>query len=364
MYLGPEIYFALSGLTTTVRQEIELHLGTPLNSPDGLESAQKLKLTPLFDHHPATLSGGEQTCLAVLCAMILKPTILAIDCALEQLDGQRLRTSLDLLRESDGPARGTIVTDNRLDEWDYSVQSTDIAGLAPAPSRFAPVPPLDPNPLQSAETIAAPTIELRDVAAGYGAKTEVLRGVSLNLQPGRVYALQGPNGSGKSTLSKVLCGVLRPTTGQILVNDVPARPWKTPGRVAAYHLQNPDVGLFEGTVAAELGLPRNPSAESSRIALIRDAFGLGPFADSNPLSLPFPVRKRVSLAAVVARNTPWIILDEPTIGADSATVIALAKIMQLLADKGHGVIVVSHSKKLLQLLNGIPLTIEDGRVHA
>lgn len=361
MYLGPEVYFALSGLTTTVRQELELHAGAPLESCGCLAAAQKLKLTPLLEQHPATLSGGEQACLAILCAMILKPTMLAIDCGLEQLDSEKLATSLDLLNDAGGPTRGTVITDNRLDEWNSSVQTIDIAALTPAPTRFPPVPPLNPAELQRADSVESPVIELQDITAGYGKGPDVLTGVTLTLQPGRVYSLQGPNGSGKSTLAKVLSGVLRPIRGRILVNQKPSNPWKTPGRTAGYHLQNPDVGLFEATVSIELGIKLGAS-DAAQAGMVRDAFGLQPFAEANPLALPFPVRKRVSLAATIARRPPWIILDEPTLGADAATIVALAEIIQLLAKKGHGMIVVSHSKRLIQLLDGCPLKIENGRI--
>jgi energy-coupling factor transport system ATP-binding protein len=361
MYLGPEVYFALSGLTTSVRQELELHAGGVLETSDCLESAEKLKLTKLFEQHPATLSGGEQTCLAILCAMILRPKILAADCALEQLDSQKLETSLDLLNGATGPANGAVITDNRLDEWNYAVKTIVIGELSPDPSRHPPVPPLDPSQIERLNPVRAPAIELQNITAGYGNGPDVLSGVSMTLQPGRVYTLRGPNGSGKSTLAKVLSGVLRPVAGQILVSGVASNLWKTPGKIAGYHLQNPDVGLFEATVSAELGY--KPGANSAGAVLaVRDAFGLQNFAASNPLALPFPVRKRVSLAATIARLPPWIILDEPTLGADAATIAALAEIIRSLARKQHGVIVISHSKKLLEMLRGNELKIENGAV--
>jgi energy-coupling factor transport system ATP-binding protein len=355
MYLGPEVYFALSGLTTEVRQELELHAGGSLESSGCLESVQQLKLTHLLEQHPGTLSGGEQTCLAVLCAVILKPNMLAMDCALEQLDGEKLKISLNLLQESGGPSQGTVLTDNRLDEWDYPVPKIDIASLSAKASSRPPVPPLDPAPLRDLAPVAATVVELDGVAAGYGKGANVLSDVTLKLEPGRVYCLQGPNGSGKSTLAKILCGILRPAKGRILLDHKISSPWKTPGKVAGYHLQNPDVGLFESSVTAELG----PHADAGAI---RDAFGLGPFAGDNPLSLPFPIRKRVSLAATIARRPPWIILDEPTLGADGVTIAALAEIIHLLAEKGHGMIVVSHSRKMIQMLGGSSLKIENGRV--
>ncbi len=361
MYLGPEIYFALSGLTTSVQQELELHAGGDLLSSEWLDIAKTLNLTKLFDHHPAKLSGGEQTSLCLLCTMILRPNIIAADCALEQLDSQKLASSIELLKSDFGPRHGTVITDNRLAEWNDDLPTIAIAELEPDPPRRGPVPPLDPSQIEQLGNSSAPTLELRNLTAGYQKDASVLTAVSITLEPARVYTLRGANGSGKSTLAKVLSGVLRPISGQILVSGKPLDLSKNPGKVAGYHLQNPDVGLFEATVSAELGFKPGISA-AAEITAIRDAFGLKPFFAANPLALPFPVRKRVSLAATIARLPPWIILDEPTLGADATTIVALARIMQSLAAKGHGVIVISHSKKLLEMLGGYELKIDGGAV--
>jgi energy-coupling factor transporter ATP-binding protein EcfA2 len=294
--------------------------------------------------------------------MILKPKIFAADCALEQLDGHKLQLVLDLLQGPAGPEVASVITDNRLDEWNTPVQRIPIADLSPDPSRHPTIAPLDPPQIERLPAVSAPTIELRNISAGYAKKSDVLTNVSLTLTPARVYTLVGPNGSGKSTLAKILCGVLHPTAGQILINGAATTLTKTPGKIAGYHLQNPDVGLFESTVAAELGL-KNPDANTPGNA-VRDAFGLQDFAAVNPLALPFPIRKRVSLAATIAHLPPWIILDEPTLGADGPTIAALAQIIQSLAAKQHGVIVISHSKKLLELLRGNELKIENREVQS
>jgi ABC-type sugar transport system ATPase subunit len=60
VYLGPEVYFALSGLTTTARQEIELHAGTSVESSSAARALEELQISHLMNHHPANLSGGEQ----------------------------------------------------------------------------------------------------------------------------------------------------------------------------------------------------------------------------------------------------------------------------------------------------------------
>jgi energy-coupling factor transport system ATP-binding protein len=356
IYLGPEVHNALSGLATSVRQEIELHAGCSLESSGLLASLEELQLTGLLEQNPGLLSGGEQACLAVLCGLALRPENLAIDCALEQLDHHRLQIALALLSDARGPKRATAVTDNRLDEWPAGAAITDIEQFRSAPPAAPPVPGLDPQAMRRAGNVNAPTVELRGIFASYRKRPNVLQGLSVLLQPGRVHVLFGPNGAGKSTCAKVLCGVLKPTGGEILFGGVVSQPWKAPGGVVGYHLQNPDVGLFESTVLHELG-----GAERAQVLL--DAFGLRQVAAANPLSLPFPVRKRVSLAATIARDQPWLFLDEPTLGADATTIAALARIVMTLAEKGHGVIVVSHSRKFTEMLDAVRLRLEHGCIQ-
>jgi energy-coupling factor transport system permease/ATP-binding protein len=356
IYLGPEVHNALSGLATSVRQEIELHAGCSLESSGLAASLEELQLNGLLEQNPGLLSGGEQASLAVLCGLALRPANLAIDCALEQLDHHRLQIALAILLDGRGPQRSSGVTDNRLDEWPAGAAIADIEQLRSAPPAAPPVPGLDAEAMRRAGTVNAPNIELRGISASYRKRPNVLHGLSAQLQPGRVYTLSGPNGAGKSTCAKVLCGVLRPTGGEILFGGVASRPWKSPGGVVGYHLQNPDVGLFESTVLQELG-------GEERAQILLDAFGLRPVAGANPLSLPFPVRKRVSLAATIARNQPWLFLDEPTLGADAMTIAALARIVMTLGEKGHGVIVVSHSRKFTEMLDAVRLHLEHGHIQ-
>jgi energy-coupling factor transport system ATP-binding protein len=355
IYIGPEVYNALSGLATSVRQEIELHAGAPLANSHNLAGLERFELTGHLEQNPGLLSGGEQACLAVLCGLALQPASIAIDCALEQLDSQRLASAISLLNDQSNPIHGTVVADNRLDEWNLEVTTAQIDDLRGAPAEASPVPPLAPEFIEKLNSISAPTIVLANVRAGYPKRGDVLKDLSVKLEPGKVHVLLGANGAGKSTCAKVLCGVLRPSGGEIQFDGQPSRPWKTPGRVVGYHLQNPDVGLFESSVAAELG--KLPNA-----AHVLDAFGLRGVAGVNPLSLPFPVRKRVSLAATIACSQPWLFLDEPTLGADSATIAQLAQLVQLLAKKGHGVIVVSHSRAFRNMLGGTEWTIDQGRI--
>jgi ABC-type multidrug transport system ATPase subunit len=360
IYLGPEVYNSLSGLATSVRQEIELHASAPLEQSGAMRGVEELQLTELLEQNPGLLSGGEQASLAIVCGMTLRPPNLAIDCALEQLDSHRLAKTISLLSNGDSPLQGSVVSDNRLDEWPLSVATKDVSELRTSAPADPPVPPMTAEALTQIKPVEAPSIAMKGITAGYRKRAGVLRDLTVSLEPGKVYVLLGPNGAGKSTCAKVLCGVLRPTAGEIRMGGEVVQPWRLPGRMVGYHLQNPDVGLFESTVHMEL--TAGGYAERSQIVL--EAFGLSGVAKSNPLSLPFPVRKRVSLAATIAGAQPWLFLDEPTLGSDAAAIAALARMIQILASKGHGVIVVSHSQTFRKSLGGIELTMEAGSILA
>jgi energy-coupling factor transport system ATP-binding protein len=209
----------------------------------------------------------------------------------------------------------------------------------------------------------APSIRIENLCAGYRRRPNVLRQLDLSLNPG-IYSLSGANGAGKSTLAKVLSGVLRPSAGAAFINGKVAKLWREPGRLVVFGLQNPDVSLFEITVLDELraGAGAGPAAER-RVAAIVRAFGLSEVLSVNPLSLPFPVRKRVSLAATLACPAPWYFLDEPALGADRETTAALAELFREIAAAGHGVIAVSHSRFFHACLAGSPLHMCDGHIQ-
>ncbi len=362
IYVGPEVYNALSGLTSTVRQELELHNGGSLLPLHVSGAAKELGLDHLLEQHPGTISGGEQACLAVLCGLALSPKGIAIDCGLEQLDQVRLSQMLDLLTRN-GPPEGALVVDNRLHEWPVSVPVVPIEALRRGPLPCSPVQPIEPGALGGIMGCMAPSIRIENLCAGYRRRPNVLRQLDLSLNPG-IYSLSGANGAGKSTLAKVLSGVLRPSAGAAFINGKVAKLWREPGRLVVFGLQNPDVSLFEITVLDELraGAGAGPAAER-RVAAIVRAFGLSEVLSVNPLSLPFPVRKRVSLAATLACPAPWYFLDEPALGADRETTAALAELFREIAAAGHGVIAVSHSRFFHACLAGSPLHMCDGHIQ-
>lgn len=192
-------------------------------------------------------------------------------------------------------------------------------------------------------------IELRDVRFVYPSGVEALRGVSFSVAPGERVAIVGQNGAGKTTLAKQLNGLLKPTSGEVRVGDWTTADHSTAQMAArvGYVFQNPDDQLFKGHVRAEVAVgPTNLRLSAEQVeAQVKSALELLELTDkgdTNPYDLTPTWRKRVAIAAVLAMNTPIVVLDEPTTGQDERNVRYLGGIVERLAGEGKSVIAVSH----------------------
>jgi energy-coupling factor transport system ATP-binding protein len=196
---------------------------------------------------------------------------------------------------------------------------------------------------------ASSIIEIDNVRFSYPSGVEALRGVSLTIGAGERIALLGRNGAGKSTLLRHTNGLLRPSSGQVLVRGVDTRT-TTVARCARHVgivFQDIRNQLFARTVRDELRFgPRNlgyPAAEIDALverALV--ALGLEQFADTHPYDLPPALRRLVAVGAVLAMNSDVLVLDEPTAGLDNPSIARLKALAHDLVERGKSIIVVSH----------------------
>lgn len=201
---------------------------------------------------------------------------------------------------------------------------------------------------------AVPSIELDAVAFAYRDGTQALRGVSLRVAPGERVAIVGQNGSGKSTLVRQLNGLLRPTSGRVLLGgrDVAAVHVARLAALVGLAFQNPDRQLFAGHVSGEVEFgPRNLGVRGAeldaRVAAALSAVGLAGAAATNPYDLGYSRRKLLALASVLAMRTPILILDEPTTGQDARGVARVRDVVAGAAAEGRTVIAISHDMRFV-----------------
>ncbi|MGN0286128.1 MAG: energy-coupling factor ABC transporter ATP-binding protein [Atopobiaceae bacterium] len=165
-------------------------------------------------------------------------------------------------------------------------------------------------------------MEVRDLHFGYTPDVEVLHGVNLTFDE-RSCAIVGQNGAGKTTLVKLLKGLLRPTSGSVLLDghDIADTSVADLARDVGLVFQNPNDQIFKNTVLDEvmfgplqIGMAHDEAKEHAMDALER--VGLSGSERTNPYDLGLSDRKMVSVAAILAMDTGVIILDEPTIAQD------------------------------------------------
>ena len=333
-FLGPYAEAALSGLSSTVADEIAIYRGASERPVFATEVADAIA------QKPATLSGGEQVLLALHCFSRSDYARIGIDNAFEQLDGENRARALDYLGAG---AFDVVLTDNRIGEapagW------TPREGTGRAPGAF----PLDlASIVGELKPRAAPVIAVSGLDFSYGRKN-IFRGVDLNLAPGTAYRLLGANGAGKTTLLKLLVGVLAPTRGALTLDGASYHPRRDGNTALAFSTQNPDHQWCGATLREDVTRRRKALARHGDIAFPSDdalailAGRLGARSlDDHLYELPLAARKRLSWLTPLCGALPWIVLDEPTVGQDRLTREALAAAVTALSALGYGTLFVTH----------------------
>jgi cobalt/nickel transport system ATP-binding protein len=335
--IGPYAEAALSGLSSTVADEIDIYRvpGT------ARRVFAPLDLAAHAARKPPTLSGGEQVLLALQCFSQSDYAMIGIDTALEQLDPRNRGAALIYL--SQGAANGfdAALIDNTLEcPAGWTARDCGAPASAFACDLAALTATLTPR--------AAPTIAITQLSFRYPGGRDIFRALDLTLEPGTVYRLAGPNGAGKSTLFRLLAGVLAPLSGAIALDGAPYAPWRTGNRIFALATQNPDHQWCGATLAEDMARRRTALArfpgltvpDGDRLAELAAHFGATP--DQHLYELPLVARKRLSWLWPLRGIMPWVMFDEPSVGQDRPTRTALAGALSRLAALGHGVVFVTH----------------------
>ncbi|MCL2489102.1 MAG: ATP-binding cassette domain-containing protein, partial [Propionibacteriaceae bacterium] len=208
----------------------------------------------------------------------------------------------------------------------------------------------------SSDDSSSPTalVDVREVGFSYPNGVQALTDVSLSLDAGESLAIIGQNGAGKTTLAKLVNGLLKPTSGDVLLGGEATKKWtaaRTARRVG-YVFQNPDDQIFNKSVRAEVdyALSRLKVANEEATRRVDDALeltGLAKQADTNPYDLPLSVRKFVTIASVVALDTDVVLLDEPTAGQDLIGLNRLIAILRELRSRNKAVITITHDMEFV-----------------
>jgi len=218
---------------------------------------------------------------------------------------------------------------------------------------------------------AGAIIQVRDLWFRYADQPPVLRGIHLDIAPGEWLAILGCNGSGKTTLVKHFNGLLRPWRGQVLVagQDTAGHPIGELAQIVGYLPQHPDRLLFAPTVREEIafGLRQRGlegPALQARIDASLQLLDLRHIADMPPAVLGYGLRRKVSLAAILASRPRVLALDEPTIGLDAGSARAFFDCVREFHRAGATVIMITHELELAARYAEHVILLREGEIIA
>jgi energy-coupling factor transport system ATP-binding protein len=197
-------------------------------------------------------------------------------------------------------------------------------------------------------------IELRNVTFAYPNGFIANENLNLVINSGERVAIVGQNGAGKTTAVKLMNGLNKPLSGDVLVNGVNTKDKTTAqiAKVVGYVFQNPDDQIFNKDVISEIEyMPRYfklPEDEiKRRVERAVRLTNIEKYLKKNPFDIPYSIRKFVSIAAVLATETEYVIFDEPTAGQDLYGIQVLSDLLDTLEEEGRSVITITHDMEFV-----------------
>jgi NHLM bacteriocin system ABC transporter peptidase/ATP-binding protein len=212
-------------------------------------------------------------------------------------------------------------------------------------------PRLEGNVIEQGESrVAGKVLEFRDVSFGYSpTDPPTIQGISFRIEPGRSVAFVGGTGSGKSTLAKLVCGLYRPWSGEILV-DGNVMPDLDPSVLGgALALVDQNIALFQGSIRDNLTMwdatiDDADIERAGRDAMIHHVIEKKPDAyhyevDEDGKNFSGGERQRLEIARALVRSPSLLVLDEATSALDTVTE---QKIVNNIRERGCGCLVIAH----------------------
>src|SRR6476620_6225258 len=190
-----------------------------------------------------------------------------------------------------------------------------------------------------------PILSIRGLRKEYGAGVKALKSVDLDIQRGEILALLGPNGAGKTTLINIICGIVTPTSGEVLIDG---RNWQSDYRYARERIglvpQELTTEAFEPvqrTVSFSRGLFGKPR-DAAKIEDLLKRLSLWDKRKTIMMQLSGGMKRRVMIAKALSHEPSILFLDEPTAGVDVELRRDMWEMVRRLRERGVTIILTTH----------------------
>ncbi|WP_409346085.1 ABC transporter ATP-binding protein [Paenibacillus sp. MBLB4367] len=409
----------------TVKEELTFaleNMGVPVEEIDRrlAQVVEQVQIKPLLLRSSLELSGGQKQRVAIAACLMMQPKVIVLDEPTAELDPMGKEMVIETIRKLHREWGYTVVfVDHNLDvtlphaERVIVVANGRIVADAapsvlydqPGISELLPMPQViqvsrqlgvrkqdggDPltvaeleeelgkrhigrlldrtGSCQSIQQGLAQSeraiIELKQVMFGYKkhAADLTIKPVDLRIMQGEFIAIIGHNGAGKSTLCKLITGLVKPRSGEVLIHGKPANSYRADQRIrhVGFVFQNPDFQFVRRTVYDEvaygLHIQRFKEDEiDERVRRVTKLLQIDNYLHEHPHFLSRGERRRVAIASILALEPEVIILDEPTTGLDSMRCQEMMNYIRTLWQKGHTIVLLTHDMRVVA--DYVPRTI-------
>lgn len=326
------------------------------------ECAKFFNISYLIDRNIFNFSGGEKQKVAFGTSMMLKPKILVLDEVTSNLDLKTIDEIKEMIKEIKKQGITIIMAEHRLawtiefaDRYFFledgklkKIYSNDeFIKLDDKVLENMGLRSIDLNKykkiIKEKEYLKCdnPYLSVNNLVIGYKRNKPIKNISNLKIKKGEILCLMGNNGVGKSTLIKTLCGLIKPLSGQILIENLKV---KTKTLIDKSYLVMQDVNyeLFSDSVLDEVLL----NCKNDDYKKILETLNLNDLISKHPMSLSGGQKQRVAIACALCSNKEIIYLDEPTSGLDRYHMNKVASLLNDLKKLNKAIVVITHDEEL------------------
>ena len=215
-------------------------------------------------------------------------------------------------------------------------------------------------------------VHMKNVRKVYeSSNTLALDGIDLTIEDGEFVFLVGPSGSGKTTIMKLITGEIRPTSGEIIVNDFDMSKIKrrklpkmrrTLGVIFQDYRLIENMNVYDNVAFAMRVVGAREKEIKERVPYVLELVGLESKMNRHPNEMSGGEQQRLAIARALVNNPSTIIADEPTGNLDPERSFEIMALLQEINNLGTTMLVVTHDQNLVELFNKRVISINDGLV--
>lgn len=210
-------------------------------------------------------------------------------------------------------------------------------------------------------------IEIKNLSYKYKNGNLVLNDINLKINDGEILSIIGNNGAGKSTLLKIISGILKPTKGNIIIDDLDAykkKNFELIRKKVGIVFQNPDNQILFNNVYDDVEFAlKNLKFEEKEIRIKKalNQVGMEKYIDADTFKLSLGQKQRINIASSLAIQPKYLLLDEPTTMIDSNGKLQIYDIMNKLKCNKQTIVFITNNINEILLADRI-LILERGRI--